>query len=114
MPTTIIDLTLRKRINERPSRRIFRDRKNPLDTFTDSEIKEKFRLDRQSIFTLIDKLQHLSCDSARGGAIQVSLKVCLALRYFATGTFQDYIGELIGVSQPSGKKYSILNCYTYT
>ncbi|RUS84009.1 hypothetical protein EGW08_008231 [Elysia chlorotica] len=41
----------------------------------------------------------ISYRSGRGCGLPSSLQVLIALRFYASGTFQDMIGELIGVSQ---------------
>ena len=53
-------------LNERAFRRekLIRDRTNPLDVYTESELIERFRFGRQALFELIEELspqlQHLS------------------------------------------------------
>ena len=86
--------------------RIFRDRRNPLDAFDDMEMFEKFRFHRENIMTLTEELEpHLIQNGRRGGLLPAILQVCLTLRFFfATGTFQDTIGEMIGVSQSTGNQ----------
>ncbi|GFN77422.1 low quality protein: putative nuclease harbi1 [Plakobranchus ocellatus] len=81
--------------------KIYRDRTNPLDTFDDIELHDKLRFRRQDILELTDLLTNdLELDN-RGGAVPPVLQVCVTLRYFATGTFQNAIGEMIGISQPT-------------
>ena len=41
-------------------------------------------------------------------SLPVSIQLCIALQYLATGSFQDMVGELHGVSQPTGRfRFSI-------
>ncbi|GFN84833.1 low quality protein: putative nuclease harbi1 [Plakobranchus ocellatus] len=76
-------------------------RTNPLDTFDDIELHDKLRFRRQDILELTDLLTNdLKLDN-RGGAVPPVLQVCVTLRYFATGTFQNAIGEMIGISRPT-------------
>uniref|UniRef100_A0A8W8LN17 Uncharacterized protein n=1 Tax=Magallana gigas TaxID=29159 RepID=A0A8W8LN17_MAGGI len=42
--------------------RIFRDRQNPLDAYDDLEIIQRYRLDRQSIISIIDLLHNICID----------------------------------------------------
>ncbi|KAL8607721.1 hypothetical protein ACOMHN_039394 [Nucella lapillus] len=82
--------------------RIFRDRINhPLDKFDDVEIFCKFRFRRADILQVVaeieDELRHVN----RLGYLPPSLQVCLALRFYATGSFQDVCGKLLNVSQPT-------------
>ncbi|GFS22957.1 hypothetical protein ElyMa_001628100 [Elysia marginata] len=82
--------------------RIFRDRQNPLDIFDDVELYEKFRFRRNHILQVSEEVEpYLLQNGLRGGLLPPHLQVCLALRFFATGTFQNAIGEMIGVSQPT-------------
>ena len=37
--------------------RVFRDRRNPLDTYDDVELYDKFRIRRHDILTIVDELQ---------------------------------------------------------
>ena len=80
--------------------RIFRDRTNPLDVYNDDEIYKKFRFHRQAILDLTDGVQqHIEHLLARQGSLTPVLQVLVTLRFYATGTFQNVVGELIGVNQ---------------
>ncbi|XP_060564401.1 putative nuclease HARBI1 [Ruditapes philippinarum] len=57
--------------------RIFRDRMNPFDVMTDHELLKKYRLDRITILEIC---------------------VLVALRYYATGSFQSVLADGHGVS----------------
>ena len=79
---------------------------NPLDKFDDVEIMRKFWFRRADIISTVDdvedELQHVN----RPGSVPPtpSLQVCLALRLFACGSFQDVCGELLNVSQPTASR----------
>ena len=92
-----------RRLPMLPRTRLFCERQNPLELFDDQEFYTKFRFTREGIFQLFEELnESLQHSGDNGGSLCVSMKVCLALRFFATGTFQDAVGELIGVTQPTG------------
>ncbi|KAK3751448.1 hypothetical protein RRG08_051173 [Elysia crispata] len=91
-----------RRLQILPRPRLFRERQNPLELFDDLELYTKFRFTREGIFQLCEELnEFLQNTGGNGGSLSVSIQVCLALRFFATGTFQDAVGELIGVAQPT-------------
>lgn len=82
--------------------RIFRDRTHPLEEFTDTKIFQKFRFRRQEIFDIVDSVSDdLEYVLPRKGSLTPVLQVLLALRFYATGAFQDVVADLIGVSQPT-------------
>ena len=83
--------------------RVFRDRTNPLETLSDDEVLYRLRLPREVIFRLCGELVRLDPTSGRGGSLPVSIQLCITLRYLATGSFQDMVGELHGVTQSTGK-----------
>lgn len=82
--------------------RIFRDRTQPLEVFSDTKLFKKFRFHRQAILDLVDSVSDdLEYPLPRTGSLPPVLQVLLALRFYATGSFQDVIADLIGVSQPT-------------
>jgi hypothetical protein len=69
-------------------RRLFRDRNNPLDYLSDESIVKKYRLDRESIYSICEDLeQDLLRFTNRSHSIPVSLQVMIALRYYANGSY---------------------------
>ena len=70
-------------------RKVFRDRENPLDYLDDTDIIRKYRLSRPLITNLCRMFQRdLQRSTMRSHAFPVSLQVMIALRFFATGSFQ--------------------------
>ena len=85
--------------------RIFRDRTHPFEVFDDEKVLRKFRLHRQSILDLTDTVRHdLEHPLVRRGALTPVLQVLLTLRFYATGTFQDVIADLIGVDTSTASR----------
>ena len=85
-----------------PKPRVFRDRTQPLDSLDDDELVSRYRLSRHCIIDLCDLLAaDLERSTTRSNALSVSTQVLVALRYFATGSFQRVAGDLHGVSQSS-------------
>lgn len=61
---------------------------------------KKFRFSRQAIFELTDEIRHeLEYPAERKGSLTAVLQVLLALRFYANGSFQHVVGDLIGVDQ---------------
>lgn len=86
--------------NERALRRerVVRDRTNPLDIYSDSELIERFRFGRQALFDLIEEISpQLQHGSDRNAALSPTLQVLIALRFYANGAFQNTVGDMINV-----------------
>ena len=82
--------------------RIFRDRENPLDYESDDCIVRKYRLSRPLIISLCQMfLLNLQRPTLRSSAFPVSLQIMVALRYYATGSFQSVIGDVHHISRQS-------------
>ena len=80
--------------------RVFRDRTKPLDIYDD--LIDKYRLDRQFIMMICDMLQgNLESSTFRNRALTPNMKVLMALRFYASGSFQGVIADTFGLSQPS-------------
>lgn len=74
--------------------RIFRDRTRPLDIYDDQDLIRRYRMPRQGIFNLVDILHDdLQPPTARSYSIPATLQVLTALRYYATGSFQQVVGD---------------------
>lgn len=70
--------------------RVFRDRSHPLDIYDDAELIRRYRMPRHCILDLIDTLStDLEPPTMRSHSIPASLQIFAALRYYATGSFQQ-------------------------
>ena len=79
---------------------IFRDRSNPLDIYTDEELFSRFRFPRYELLALIDEFaQELEFPTQRKGSLSAGMQIMIALRFLATGSFQEVIGDVFGVSR---------------
>ncbi|XP_063404190.1 putative nuclease HARBI1 [Mytilus trossulus] len=80
--------------------RVFIDRTNPLDLYDDLELVERFRFDRQTILQITDLLQEdLESSTLRNHAIPPVMKVFIALRFYASGSFQNIIADTFNIDQ---------------
>lgn len=83
--------------------RILRDRTHPFEIFDDVELYRKFRFRRQDIIDITDEICNDIKLVNRHGTLPPLLQVMTALRFYASGSFQDVCGELIGIHQPIPK-----------
>lgn len=83
-------LNIVHRLNRRNMRRerVFRDQRNPLDIYDDSEFVERFRLPRWKVLELADELNDaLEYRFPRKGSLNPSMQLMVALRFYAVGPF---------------------------
>ena len=81
---------------------MFRDMLNPLDTYDDIEIVQRFRLSRQLILDLYDQIGYgLQPATHRNHAIPGILQIFCALRFYASGSFQTVVGDCIHIHRSS-------------
>ena len=79
--------------------RYLRDRFNPLEEYDDEAFRLRFRLRKDSVSDLVTILEKdLEHQTRRGLPLTPMQQVLIALRFYATGTFQRVIGDLFGVS----------------
>ena len=78
--------------------RLFRDRANPLEVYDDVELYERYRFRRGQLVDLVGLVDaQIKHPTNRNGALTSVQQVCLALRFFSSGCFQNLTGDLIGV-----------------
>lgn len=82
--------------------RIFRDRLNPLDEFDDADFMRRYRMTRDCAMEVIDMIRgDIEHDTHRSHALSAEQQTFAALRYFATGSFQQVTADTLGISQAS-------------
>ena len=83
----------------RPRQRVLRDRLHPLDIYDDVDIYARLRFRKDGIMKITDMMlaEDIQHNSDLNGALPPSIQVCVALRYFATGSFQNIIGDTIQI-----------------
>ena len=76
-----------------------RERVNPLDIYDDVDLVSRFRFRRNDIEIILrdiqDEIQH---ETDRNAALAPSLQLLIALRFYASGSFQNVIGDGFHVS----------------
>lgn len=86
--------------------RVYNARCNHLATLSDDQLLKKYRLHRGGIEYLCQELHDdLARPTKRSNALSVSTQVLVALRYFATGSFQEVTGDTVKVS-----RFSVSRC----
>ena len=83
--------------------RIFRDRLQPHDIYDDVDLYKRYRMTRPILLEVIDLVEEdIAPDTSRSHAVPASLQVCVALGFFATGSYQLSNGDMAsGLSQPT-------------
>lgn len=104
MARRILELAQLRRAMRRE--RVFRDRRNPIDIFTDDELIKRYRFSREGIMFITDLLApEIDHPTRRNHALLPYQQVLIALQYYATGTFQMVVGDPIQVSQPTSCRF---------
>ena len=73
-----------------------------LSNFTDEELRSRYRFGRESIEFLSELLRDdIERDTSRNHALSTTVQVLVALRFFASGSFLQVIGDTLGLSKSS-------------
>ena len=84
------------------NQRVFRDMRNPLDSYNDIEFISRYRITRVIFLQLHDKIaDYLHRSIVRSHSIPTTTQLAVTLQFLATGTFQTVIATSHGISQPS-------------
>lgn len=79
--------------------RVFRDRSNPFDSFSDTEFRMRYRLSKNCTNNLINDIRiHIDPPTHRSNAASAEQQVLIFLRFLATGQFYNTVGDLHGFS----------------
>lgn len=81
-------------------KRTIKDRSNPIEEYDDIQFFRRFRFSRESVFMILEEVKDkLTFQSLRNSAVPPLLQLLIALRFYATGSFQMTDGDLFGVHQ---------------
>ena len=89
---------------QKPRRpRQYRHHPSPLlDVCTDEEIRTRYRLGRDSIHFICDLLpDDLQRPTKRNHELSVETQVLATLRFLASGSFQQVVGDVLGIDKSS-------------
>ena len=96
----LYDRTLLRRRHRRRTYRLKEILNDP--TYSDIDIRNRYRFRRQSINYLVELLRDdLERPTRRNHALSVETQILIALRFFACGSYQQVIGDVIGVDKSS-------------
>ena len=75
-------------------RRTFRRQLDPLDTYTDSKLRSRYRFGREAIWYIVDLVaDKIAPDMNRNHAVSAEMQVLITLRFLASGSFLQVIGD---------------------
>lgn len=80
--------------------RQFRARQDPFIVYDDKELYRRYRFDRNAINYITDMIKDDISHTKRNHALSALHQVLVALRFYATGSMQQVVGDTVGVSQP--------------
>lgn len=82
------------------SRRVIRDRLNPLEEYSDDEIFDRYRFRPATIQYILDSIApSIVHNTAKNCALPPTLQLLTCLRFLATGAYHRLVGDSIGVSE---------------
>lgn len=82
------------------SKRVIRDRMNPLENYSGDEIFDRFRFRPQTVYFIMERIAPtLTHNTTKNFALPPVLQLLTCLRFLATGAFHRLVGDSIGVSE---------------
>ena len=82
--------------------RVFRDRLNPLDAYSDAEFIARYRITRPMFMELLDRLEtFIVRPTDRSHTIPTTTQLAVTLQFLATGKFQTVVASSHGISRCS-------------
>lgn len=80
---------------EEPVHRNIPDRINIWNKYDDEEFRARFRFPKRTVETILRKIGHqIEPTTKRSKAIDARTQILIALRFYATGSFQEVLGDL--------------------
>ncbi|KAJ4425432.1 hypothetical protein ANN_28047 [Periplaneta americana] len=90
----------------RPNKRYIRDMENPLEMYSDQQFKRRYRFNKNTIVDILVPLIENHNTTMRSLPISPLLKILVALRFYATASFQRQIpGHLLADSGYPQRSY---------
>lgn len=85
--------------------KIFDIRKHPMNEYLDDEFRKRFRFTKSSVMYIINLIHSdVQFEELRNDPIAAEDQILMTLRYYATGSFQIVLGDLMGVSQSTAHR----------
>ena len=85
----------RQRVRRR--NRLFRERFYPLNEYDDVELYARFRFRRADIVEIVDLIRDDLVADRRQYTLSPEMQVLVALRFYASGSFQNVLGDTVHV-----------------
>ncbi|VDI35353.1 Hypothetical predicted protein [Mytilus galloprovincialis] len=80
--------------------RKYRERLLTLNDLTDKQLRSRYRFGRQSIQRITDIVRDdITHPTQRSHALSAEMQVLVALRFFASGSFMQVIGDTVGIDK---------------
>ncbi|XP_067204599.1 putative nuclease HARBI1 isoform X1 [Linepithema humile] len=88
---------------ERVRKRYIRDGQNPFEFYNNLQFKKRYRFNKDSVlYGILPKIEEgLQKINNRGLPIPPVMQLLICLRYYATASFQLFLGDTMTVSQPT-------------
>ena len=101
------------RVNQLPTkRRTFHLQLDPLTSYTDSKLRCRYRFGRDAIDYIVGLVaDDIMPETNRNHAVSVEMQVLITLRYLASGSFLQVIGDIFRLRQISSQP-SCTSCHT--
>ena len=78
--------------------RVFRDRTNPLDSLDEQQLYSRYRFRRNELLEMVQEIKpRIEHRTRRNMAISAENQFLIALRFYATGAFQELVGDHQGI-----------------
>ena len=104
----ILDLEIASSLRRQ---RVFRDRLNPLNEYSDGEFIARYRISRYIFTEFLNEIPNkLFRSTTRSHSIPPTTQLAIALQFLATGTFQIVVASAHGISQTSVSRYVTAVC----
>ena len=78
--------------------RVFRDHTNPFDSLEDTELYSRYRFRRNELLEMVHEIKpEIEHRTRRNEAVSAENQFLTALRFYATGAFQELVGDSQGI-----------------
>ena len=110
---------MRRRLRENRnivSKKVIRDRMNPLENYSEEDIFNRFRFRLPTIMYIMNTIEHsINHNSKKNCALPPVLQLLTCLRFLATGAFHRLVGDSIGISETTTGRCcrSVINTITF-
>ena len=99
---SLLEIEIEMIENSLHRQRIFRDRLNPMEAYSDLDFISRYRITKYMFVDLLNKISlKLHRSTTRYHSIAPTTLLAVALQFIATGTFQTIIASAHGIWQTS-------------